>query len=370
MMKRYWHFTVLLGFLLTAACSTPANEVAPATPQPAATELPPTHTPEPTATPRPEPTAVPQPILFTPVNPPTQPMLPKPEADSPFDAIYTDTGAVVYHDGLFHLFYNAIHGWPPSEILVGYATSPDGLNWTRQGDEPVIRAEDVGYAGHTLLVSNVFVEDDGTWVMYFYTWPTMSGVVPSAIGRATAVSPTGPWTPDASPALEADADSWDSFSIANPYVVRHDDGTYYLYYTGNTNANLDAAIGLATSTDGMTWTKQDGPVLEAGDALWSERKIFGPKVWRTEDGWRMIFRNDPLSGAPTTLAYATSEDGLSWTVMPQATPIFKATDVTPWRAVYATDMAYLDGTYFLYAEIADGTGTNIHVLTYEGEFGE
>ena len=391
-MRCYLQVMIFLGLWLLAACNVPANETttneetaADPTAQPTVTEapptatvvaptataVPPTDTPEPTETPLPEPTAVLQPVLFTAVNPPEQPMMARPEEGSAFDAIYTDTGAVIHHDGLFHLFYNVIQGWPPREILIGYATSPDGVNWTRHGDdEPVMRAEEVSYAGHTLLISNVRVEDDGTWVMYFYTWPIMSGTAASSIGRASALSPTGPWTADEAPALEADPDSWDNFSVANPYVVRQDEGTYFMYFTGNTKGSLDAYIGLATSADGVTWTKHDGFVLEAGDASWSERKVSAPKVWQTESGWRMIFRNDPLSGGPPSLSYATSEDGISWTMMSQETPIFDITSVPEWRAVWATDIAHLDGTYFLFAEIGTGNSTDVHVMTYEGEFGE
>lgn len=378
-MKTTIKIVVLCGLFLTVGCGTPAGEVttAASTPQPAPTEAPPTEiivlptsTPRPTKTPPPPPTIVPEPVLFTPVNPPDQPMLPPPEAGSPFESIYTDAGAVVYRDGLFHLFYNTIHSWPPREILVGYATSADGLTWTRQGDEPVLLAEEVSYAGHTLLASNVFVEDDGTWVMYFYTWPAMSAVVQSAIGRATAPAPAGPWTPDETPALEASPDSWDPYSVANPYVVRHDNGTYYMYYTGHDSANRTTAIGLATSADGLTWTKHDGPVLQAGDATWSESRLFGPKVLPTENGWLMIYRNDPMSGIPMTLSYATSEDGLTWTHMTQDTPIFDIGPTAEWRAIWATDIAYVDGTYFLFAEIGTGSSTDVHVMTYEGTFGQ
>ena len=390
-MRRYLQVMIFVGLWLLVACNAPANETttneetsADPTAQPTVTEapptatvvaptataVPPTDTPEPTETPLPEPTAVPQPVLFTAVNPPEQPMMARPEEGSAFDAIYTDTGAVIHHDGLFHLFYNAIHGWPPREILIGYATSPDGLNWTRQGDEPVLHAENVSYAGHTLLISDVLVEEDGTWIMYFYTWPTMSGTAASAIGRATAPSPTGPWTADEAPALEADPDSWDNFSVANPYVLQKDDGTYYMYFTGNTKGSLDAYIGLATSPDGMVWTKHEGFILEAGEADWSKRKVVAPKVWHTESGWYMLFRNDAISGAPTTLSYATSEDGISWTRMSQETPIFDIADTPEWQAVWATDIVYLDGTYFLFAEIGTGNSTDVHVMTYKGEFGE
>jgi predicted GH43/DUF377 family glycosyl hydrolase len=378
-MKLFWKLIVLLALMTAVACSSPANEETTADPTapaaaaeelPTETAVPPTNTPAPTNTPPPVPTAMPEPVLFTAVNPADQPMLPRPDADSPFDSIYTDVGAVIYHEGLFHLFYNAIHGWPPREILIGYATSPDGINWTREVDEPLFQAEDVSYSGHTLLVSSALVEDDGNWVLYFYSWPSMSTSVTSAIGRITAPGPTGPWTADEAPALEVSIDGWDNFSVANPYVVQHDDGTYYMYYTGLLKGNLESSIGLATSADGITWTKHEEPVLLTGDAPWSERKISGPKVLATDEDWLMIYRNDVISGAPRTLGYATSPDGITWTHTSQETPVLDVAAYEPWRAVWSTDIAQVSDTYFLFLEIGNGSSTDLHVTTYEGMFGE
>ena len=384
-MKTLFKRILLPILLLITACSSSPNEttVEVAEPVIVATEVPstatpvpePTDTPKPTAAPTetslPEPTAVPEPVNFTAVNPPEQPMLPRPEAeDSPFASIYTDVGAVVYHEGLFHLFYNAIHGWPPREIFVGYATSPDGIDWIREVDEPLFLAEDIEYAGHTLLVTSGLVEDDGTWVLYFYTWPTMTTSAPSAIGRLTAPEPTGPWTADETLALEPSDEGWDNFSVANPHVLKLADGTYRMYYTGHLKGNLESSIGLATAADGINWTKHGEPVLQTGEAPWSQRKISGSKVLLAESSWLMVYRNDPISGAPRTLGYATSPDGLTWTHTSQETPILDVAAYEPWRAVWSTGIAHVNDTYFLFLEIGDGSSTDLHVTTYEGVFAE
>jgi hypothetical protein len=143
-----------------------------------------------------------------------------------------------------------------------------------------------------------------------------------------------------------------------------------MYYSGLLKGNLESSIGLATSADGITWTKHEEPVLLTGDAPWSERKISGPKVLATDEDWLMIYRNDVISGAPRTLGYATSPDGITWTHTSQETPVLDVAAYEPWRAVWSTDIAQVSDTYFLFLEIGNGSSTDLHVTTYEGMFGE
>jgi hypothetical protein len=133
------------------------------------------------------------PTLFTLYS--DQPVMPHGDKPTDWDYTYTDPGAVIYHDGKFHMFRNGFNGWPAS-VQIGYATSEDGLKWTEVSPDPVMMTKDVPYAKVAALASDVVVQDDGTWVMYFYTWNTFSGKnADGAIGRATAKNPAGPWTP-------------------------------------------------------------------------------------------------------------------------------------------------------------------------------
>ena len=111
------------------------------------------------------------PTLFTLYS--DQPVMPHGDKTTDWDYTYTDPGAVIYHDGKFHMFRNGFNGWPAS-VQIGYATSEDGLKWTEVSPDPVMMTKDVPYAKVAALASDVVVQDDGTWVMYFYTWNTMS----------------------------------------------------------------------------------------------------------------------------------------------------------------------------------------------------
>jgi hypothetical protein len=65
---------------------------------------------------------------------------------------------------------------------------------------------------------------------------------------------------------------WDNREIWAPHVIERD-GTYYLFYTGVTNAppgeDLHQRIGLATSRDLYNWTRLDQPVFGCADAPWT-----------------------------------------------------------------------------------------------------
>lgn len=284
-----------------------------------------------------------------------------------WDYTYTDPGAVVYHDGQFHMFRNGFNGWP-SSVQIGYLVSDDGVNWTEPQDDPVIRTLDVDFAEIAALASSVLVEDDGTWVLYFYTWNTRRGQNGlSAIGRATAPEPLGPWTIDAEPVLTPSGEGWDATSVTAPSVIKTEDG-YVMYYSGY-DENDTQRIGRATSADGIMWIKDEAPVLEA-EAEW-EGFAHQPHVVVTPDGWVMLYRTiGSQAAAPggMRLNIATSEDGITWTRYAE-NPVFAAAEVQGAQVFWWSALAYNDGSYYLYVEITPATSrgnTDIFVLTYTG----
>jgi len=102
--------------------------------------------------------------------------------------------------------------------------------------------------------------------------------------------------------VRSDAPAFDDLATWTGSVVRHPDGTWFMFYTGATltpEGNVQR-IGLATSEDLMTWRKNPAnPVLQA-DPRWYERLADG--MWPDEafrdpwvladpdgDGWHMLF---------------------------------------------------------------------------------
>lgn len=297
-----------------------------------------------------------------------------------WDVPYTDPGAVFYYDGLFHMFRNGFKGWPAS-VQVGYLTSEDGLNWIEVSEDPVLYTRDVPYAGIAALASDAMVLDDGTWVLYFYTWETRDGsLAPGAIGRATAPQATGPWTPDAETILNpGSAGSWDDLRLSAPRIVATEDG-YRMYYTGYDMSGIGSGkIGMATSSDGVTWTKYDDPTTT--EALYVESdpvlmlpegadEVNQPMVENTPDGWVMIFRQVDFSSRPPemSLNYALSADGIDWEIASE-TPFWRRSSMPRSMGFWYTAMEYHAGTYYLYIEISIGNPTNIYVATHEGALG-
>jgi predicted GH43/DUF377 family glycosyl hydrolase len=287
---------------------------------------------------------------------------------------YTDPGAVVYHDGQFHIFRNAFRGWP-APVQIAYMTSPDAVTWTEMSDAPVLTTDDVPFAQQAALASSVIVEDDGTWALYFYTWNNSTFERGGGeVGRATASDPLGPWTVDPEPVLSPGSEgSWDEYMVNGPTVLCDGDDGYVMYYAGY------GKIGMATSPDGIAWTKYDDPATsdvpfaESDPILvvtedWEGMFIQHPRVQQTPDGYVMIYRAH--GGGPTQmkLGLASSEDGTHW-MKYTGNPIFTPADVPNQVAIWFTATAYQDGIYYLFAELAPTRGsssTEIFALAHEG----
>ena len=302
---------------------------------------------------------------------------------SAWDSTYIDPGAMVFYNGKFPMFFNGITGYP-APVSVGYATSLDGHNWTKVSKSPVLLSSQVRYADLTIFVSSVLVQPDGAWVMYFYTLKTGSGPTDvDAIGRATASQPTGPWTPDATPVLQpGKAGSWDGLSVTHPSVIRAGTG-YVMYYSGVASiTDTHGAIGMATSSDGIHWTKYNNPAtndplyMESDPVLlpgkndsWDATRIFDPNVVQTENGWAMAYLGvGSLGTAPyhfSAFGYATSSDGISWRKS-AANPILSTANVSDWVGIYLANLLYHNGALYLYFDVGQSGFTNVWMATHQG----
>jgi hypothetical protein len=384
-MRRYRTLSLVL-FLFMAGCAGEPAAVAPAPTEPVATSLPietppastpaPTDTIAPTTTPAPTLRPLPDTLaaegLFDVYQ--DRPIVPHGPAGS-WDAQFTDPGAAVYHDGLYHMFHNGFVGWP-APVGVAYSTSADGFQWTRVQEEPVFVGDDLAYVGLTALASSALVEDDGAWVLYFYTWDENRWPAATKIGRATAPAPQGPWTADAEPVLlQGSAGEWDDYAVRAPSVVRTAEG-YIMFYSGYTRQQ--GRIGLATSADGIHWTKYDDPAtaeapyaasdpvfLPGETGAWDRGHVFQPRVAATAEGFVMLYSAAPsVNGSGGRLGYAISPDGLKWAR--SEGPILEAGDVSGGRAIWFTEFLHQDDTYFLFFELGTGGETEVYLATHEG----
>lgn len=123
--------------------------------------------------------------------------------------------------------------------------------------------------------------------------------------------------------------------VNDPTVVRVGD-QYFMYYT---RAGIDVRdeIAVATSADGVHWTKRGIALAPSSAGEWDGLLVGRPSVLVEDDLFRMWYdgRKDLPLGAPVAadvpkaanssraIGYAESRDGLHWT-RPQAAPVFAA----------------------------------------------
>jgi predicted GH43/DUF377 family glycosyl hydrolase len=184
---------------------------------------------------------------------------------------------------------------------VGYATSNDGVGWTKYVGNPVL---DIGPAGafDDVSVTEVCVIRDGTSYKMWYT-----GNDGGPIGLAT--SPDGVnWTKHAAnPVFGFGAQgTWDAFEVDDPYVLK-EGGVYRMWYGGEDGLSGSSSIGYATSADGVAWTRHEAnPVLGPGPAgTWDEWSLDVPSVVGTAPAYRMWYDGASLADIPG-VGYATT----------------------------------------------------------------
>lgn len=290
-----------------------------------------------------------------------------------WDNTFTDPGAVVYHDGLFHMFRNGFKAWP-AEVQVGYLTSEDGITWTEMSEEPVFTHAEVPFNVVASLASSALVEDDGTWVLYFYNWPNSGSNEDLGIARATATDPMGPWVMDENVLIapSSDPQAWDSNILSSPSVVKSDED-YVMYYSSS-DQNLQWAIGRATSEDGLMWEKDEAPVFEVSDDpdAFDSFQVQQPRVVLSDDGYIMLYRCYFNNDTSRAYGIAISEDGITWERVSDRPLIDENGSLydnfpAQTRGMWFSELAYHNGTYYIYLELQRGLRfqTDIYSGTFE-----
>ncbi|MCU0435894.1 MAG: T9SS type A sorting domain-containing protein [Bacteroidia bacterium] len=152
---------------------------------------------------------------------------------------------------------------------VCYATSPNGINWTKYAGNPVLTAGSSA-DWNNLLISNVSVLRDGDTLKLWFASP--DGFLNNQptdgkgnIGYATSTDGIN-WIKYPNPVLIAGVgNSPDSAVVAEPSVLKIGN-TYHMWYSMiNSWAIENFVVGYASSTDGINWIKHNAnPVLPLG----------------------------------------------------------------------------------------------------------
>lgn len=231
-----------------------------------------------------------------------------------WDRLIRERGYILAEDGNYKMWYSGYAGADSDPKYLGYATSADGIQWTRYSDKPIFDGK---------WTEDMFVVKHGDiYYMYAEGENDVAHLLTSGDGLE--------WQE------QGDLVIWDTGgeSIPAPYgtpVVWIEDGTWYLFYERNDNG-----IWLATSDDKISWKNViDTPVIEKGPETYDEGAVAANQVVRYKDKYYLYYHGssspdwaDPDSEALWTSSVAMSTDLLHWEKYP-GNPIVEGDHSSP-----------------------------------------
>ncbi|MBT3253473.1 MAG: hypothetical protein HN995_14345 [Candidatus Marinimicrobia bacterium] len=236
---------------------------------------------------------------------------------------------VLYEDGAYKMWFGGRNVGLP--IQIGYATSQDGIVWDELSD-PVLTIGSAGDFDSQDIKAICVLHDETEYKMYYTA--TNASAMPR-LGLAT--SPDGiAWTKyPQNPILElGEPGSWNESRSHNASVLKRD-GLYYLWFTGR-NVNFDIGMGLAYSSDGITWEEdQQNPVfMMSPNISWESDYPTFPAVIEREDG-SLLMAYMGFDGLYRQVGIAHSPDGILWTRYPH-NPVIPHGPVGSWNEETST----------------------------------
>ena len=238
-----------------------------------------------------------------------------------FDDVRILHPSTVEFDGNIYLFYA---GYDGAKYQIGVATEAvsgfTGTGFTKYGSNPILTYGTVGQWDADSVAEPFVIYDAtaGLWKMWYSSvgdeWE---------IGYATAPAATGPWTKYAGNPILSHEETWEGSAVGLQSILRENATTYKMLYTGWG----DGKIGLATSSDGISWTKYaSNPVLSPSGSGWMEKWVITPRTFIKRGSRYYIYFVGKVLDTPdiSRIGYAYSDDLITWTV-PATNPLLTAT---------------------------------------------
>jgi predicted GH43/DUF377 family glycosyl hydrolase len=231
---------------------------------------------------------------------PATPLLAPGPDPSDFDFENVETPSVVVFKGTYHLYYTGVRKGLAGPMAIGHATSADGVEWTKDPRNPVLRPTGVaGEAGGLQVAEPAAVVRNDNLYLYFSAVGLRAGGEPP-IRRVISLATSADGSRFGAPRVVLEQNElfpaslgFDGYSA--PSAIVHE-GRVHLYYdVGYWDSSAErkwtqVALHHAVSDDGETnWTQDAGAILTRRSFPWTSLEIRSPSVLIEGDQVRLWF---------------------------------------------------------------------------------
>jgi beta-fructofuranosidase len=226
---------------------------------------------------------------------------------STWDREIRERGFVLREEDGWKLWYTGYDSSRSEVKSLGYATSPDGIHWTRHPGNPVF---------DRLWTEDVFVvKHDGVYQMF------AEGV--NDVAHRLTSTDGARWEDQGSLDIRTTAGKPIPAGAYGTPTVWIEGGTFYLFYERE-----DRGIWLATSKDMRVWRNvQDEPVIGLGPDAYDRHAVALNQVIRYRGHYYGVYHAnaDPRWKGPWTTCLAVSDDLVHWEKYP-GNPVIRSDD--------------------------------------------
>ena len=216
----------------------------------------------------------------------------------------------VFRDGVWHMWYTgqAKDAKRGRMSRIGYATSTDGVRFTRVRREPVLEPE-LDFEKESVM--NPYVRWDakrGLWRMWYAAGETDE---PNVLCYAESADGLNWRKWSGNPMFGATGGiTWERDRVGACEVHPLPDGRWAMFYIGYSDIDT-ARIGCAFSDDGITNWRRHGqnPIVAPDLCTWNSSACYKPSVVRDEKSGRWLLWYNGRNGVPEYIGCAV-HDGL------------------------------------------------------------
>lgn len=232
-----------------------------------------------------------------------------------FDHACVETPSVVFFNGKYHMYYTGVKTSIADPLSIGYATSTDGISWTKHTDGPVLTPTGNGtdWNGYQVGEPGAVVFDDKIYLFFTGLGQRASGTPQQKWSVGMAISEDGLTFTSPVKILEQGINfpalkGYGGYSTPCALLLN---GHIHLFYDV-VLADPDfvqVALTHSTSYDkAETWIEDDVPIFTRGSFSWTAREIRSPSVIHDNGKLKMWFAGDDWNRGLFAIGFASVSD--------------------------------------------------------------